>query len=155
MNANPNLPTPDECFISVLLDEWLKDSHCLDSKEAWDANPKRPFSCKEIEVFLKSQGMAEIKDLGKPMAIVAVYRMAEIHLAAGPDARISINIGMPIGLGAGTRPPGCNSQVQFVGFGASEIHTFTRCMALFIDVNNGLWPFGLDALGQSEDNDPS
>ena len=155
MSNNPHLPTPDECFISVLLDEWIKEFHCLDSKKNWNADPKRPFSCKEIEAFLKSQGMAEIKNLGKPMAKVAVYRMAEIHLAAGPDARISINIVMPIGLGDGTRPPECNSQVQFVGFCANEIHTFTRCMALFIDVNKGLWPFGLDALGQSADDGAS
>lgn len=152
MSTNPNLPTPDECFISVLLDEWIKDSHCLDSKKDWDADPKRPFSYKEIKAFLKSQGMAKIKDLGKPMVKAAIYRVAEIHLAAGPDASISINMGMPIGLEDGTALPRCDSHLQCVGFDASEIRTISRCMALFIDVNKGLWPFGLDALGQSEDD---
>ena len=29
MSTSTNLPTPDECFLSVLMDEWLKNSHCL------------------------------------------------------------------------------------------------------------------------------
>ena len=78
MSTSTNLPTPDECFLSVLMDEWLKNSHCLDSREAWDANPKRPFPFNEIVDFLVKQGASDGNDLGLLMVQEAITRISEI-----------------------------------------------------------------------------
>ena len=82
MSTNTNLPTPDDIFISVLLDEWLKDSHCLDSREEWDANPEKQFPFEAIQEYLCKQGLSDGSGLGFLMVQEAIHRISDIGRSA-------------------------------------------------------------------------
>lgn len=141
MSANPNLPSPDECFLSVLLDEWLKDCHCLDSKEAWDADPKRPFPFGEIVNFLVKQGVSDGNGLGFLMVQEAMNRVGGIGRSAELCPCCIVQAVGQIGLKNSDRANFAKEHLVAEGLCGHEAETFLRCVSLFLNVLRGDWPF--------------
>ena len=152
MSTNPHLPTPDECFISVLLDEWLKDSHCLDSKEAWDADPKRPFPFEEILQFFNHLGESWAESYVSMMFTEAKARFHEILVAWGiSPMRIGGELLHSIG------QSGAEARVRILlkrfGMGRQGIESIVRLITLMMNVLNEDWPFEYDATDQTAEGE--
>lgn len=141
MSTNPSLPTPDECFLSVLMDEWLKDSHCLDSQEAWDADPKRPFPFKEIVNFLVKQGASDGDDLGLLMVQEALERISNIGHSAELCPCCVVQVVGQVSLKKSDRVLFARERLVSEGLCEHEAETFLRCVSLFLNVLRGDWPF--------------
>lgn len=153
MSTSTSLPTPDECFLSVLMDEWLKDSHCLDSQEAWDANPKRPFPFKEIVNFLVKQEASDGDDLGLLMVQEALERISNIGHSAELCPCCVVQVVGQVGLKKGDRVLFARERLISEGLCEHEAETFLRCVALFLNVLRGDWPFKYVAPAQASDHD--
>lgn len=141
MSTNPNLPTPDECFLAVLLDEWLKDSHCLDSKEAWDAYPKRPFPFDAIQEFLRKQGRSDGNGLGSLMVQEAINRISGIGRLADICPCCVVQAVGQVSLKKGERVVFTKERLVAEGLCEHEAEAFLRCVSLFLNVLRGDWPF--------------
>ena len=155
MSDNPHLPTPDECFISVLLDEWLKDSHCLDSQKAWDANPKRPFPFKEIVNFLVKQGASDGNDHGILMVQEAITRISEIGRSVDICPCCLVQVVGLVSLKKGERVFFAKERLVSEWLCEHEAEAFLRCVSLFLNVIRGDWPFNYVAPAQASDTDES
>ena len=153
MSTNLNLPTPDECFISVLLDEWLKDSHCLDSNEAWDANPKRPFLFSAILEFAADQGLSNISDLGFLMVHEAMSRILDIGQSVGLCTCCVVQAVGQVSLKESDRNAFTKERLVDDGLGENEAEDFLRCVSLYFNVLRGEWPFKYVAPAQASDTD--
>jgi hypothetical protein len=151
MSTNPNLPTPDECFISVLLDEWLKNSHCLDSKKEWDADPKRPFPFNEIVDFLVKQGASDGDDLGLLMVQEAINRISQIGRSVDICPCCLVQVVGQVSLKKGERVLFAKERLVSEGLCEHEAETFLRCVSLFLNVLRGDWPY--EYVGQSRASD--
>lgn len=155
MSTSTNLPTPDECFLSVLMDEWLKNSHCLDSREAWDANPKRPFPFKEIVDFLVKQGASDGDDLGLLMVQEAINRISEIGRSVDICPCCLVQVVGQVSLKKSDRVLFAKERLVSEGLCEHEAEKFLRCVSLFLNVLRGDWPFKYVAPGPSADNETS
>ena len=153
MSTSTSLPTPDECFLSVLMDEWLKDSHCLDSQEAWDANPKRPFPFKEIVNFLVKQGASDGDDLGLLMVQEALERISNIGHSAELCPCCVVQIVGQVSLKKSERAFFAKERLVDDGLGENEAEDFLRCVSLYFNVLRGEWPFKYVAPAQASDTD--
>ena len=141
MSTSTNLPTPDEFFISVLFDELLKDAHCLDSPEAWDANPKRPFPFKEIVNFLVKQGASDGDDLGLLMVQEALERISNIGHSAELCPCCVVQVVGQVSLKKSERAFFAKERLVDDGLGENEAEDFLRCVSLYLNVLRGDWPF--------------
>lgn len=153
MSTSTNLPTPDEFFISVLFDELLKDAHCLDSPEAWDANPKRPFPFKEIVNFLVKQGASDGDDLGLLMVQEALERISNIGHSAELCPCCVVQVVGQVSLKKSDRVLFAMERLVSEGLCEHEAETFLRCVSLFLNVLRGDWPFNYVAPAQASDTD--
>ena len=152
MSNNPHLPTTDKGFISVLLDEWMKESHCLDSREAWDADPKRPFPSEVIMLFLNYSGLSVVEDLGRPMMEQSIARIDEILLNYGIS---------PVQLYGqyifveyhGEGDSRTRATLRKLKLSSEDIERILRLGTLCINVLNGVWPFGYDVPDRSGNAD--
>ena len=153
MSSNSMLPTPDECFLSVLMDEWLKDSHCLDSQEAWDANPKRPFPFEEIVDFLAKQGASDGNDLGLLMVQEALDRISDIGHSAELCPCCVVQVVGQVSLKNSDRVLFARERLVSEGLCEHEAEKFLRCVSLFLNVLRGDWPFKYVAPAQASDTD--
>ena len=151
MSNNQNLPTPDECFISVLLDEWLKDSHCLNTKEAWDANPKRPFPFNAIQEYLCKQGLSGGNELGFLMVQEAINRISDIGNSAELCPCCIVQAVGQIGLKNRDRALFAKDRLVAEGLCEHEAEAFLRCVSLFLNVLRNDWPF--EYVGPSQASD--
>ena len=141
MSNNQNLPTPDECFISVLLDEWLKDCHCLDTKEAWDADPKRPFPFTEIVDFLVKQGASDGNSLGMLMVQEALDRISDIGNSVDICPCCLVQVFGQVSLKKSDRILFAKERLVDEGLCEHEAEEFLRCVSLFLNVLRGDWPY--------------
>ena len=152
MSTSTNLPTPDECFISVLLDEWLKDSHCLDSKEAWDADLKRPFSFEEILHLFDHLGESWAESFVSMMFAEAHARFHGYLGAWGINPMLLAGELLP---SMGQR--GAKAKVRMLfkrfGMGSDVIETIMRLTTLMMNVLNEDWPFEYDANDQTTEGE--
>jgi hypothetical protein len=153
MSNNPHLPTPDECFISVLLDEWLKDSHCLDSPEEWEADPKRPFPFEEIVDFLVKQGASDGNDLGILMVHEALDRISDICHSAKLCPCCLVQVVGQVSLKKSVRVLFAKERLVTEGLCEHEAEKFLRCVSLFLNVLRGDWLFKYVAPAQASDID--
>ena len=153
MSTSTNLPTPDECFLSVLMDEWLKNSHCLDSKEAWDADPKRPFPFTEIVDFLVKQGASDGDDLGLLMVQEALERISNIGHSAELCPCCVVQVVGQVSLKKPERVFFAKERLVDDGLGENEAEDFLRCVSLYLNVLRGDWPFKYVAPAQASDTD--
>ena len=153
MSTSTSLPTPDECFLSVLMDEWLKDSHCLDSQEAWDVNPKRPFPFKEIVNFLVKQEASDGDDLGLLMVQEALERISNIGHSAELCPCCVVQVVGQVSLKNSDRVLFARERLVSEGLCEHEAETFLRCVSLFLNVLRGDWPFKYVAPAQASDTD--
>ena len=151
MSTNTDLPSPDECFLSVLLDEWLKDSHCLDSKEAWDADLKRPFPFGEIVSFLVKQGASDGNGLGFLMVQEALTRIGGIGRSAELCPCCIVQVVGQISLKNSDRASFVKERLVAEGLCEHEAEAFLRCVSLFLNVLRGEWPF--EYVGSSKTSD--
>ena len=153
MNAHLHLYTADKCFISVVFDQWLEDSHCLDSKEAWDADPKRPFPYEAIEKFLASHGLDGVEQIAHLMIGEAMLRIFEIVSMAGAHAGLTMRVtGLP-----NPEKSNANPEVildfKYEGLSNKQIVMIAKCLSLMLNISKGFWPFGLNIIEQSDDTD--
>ena len=150
--TTPHLPTPDEFFISVLLDEWLEDCHCLDSPEAWDAVPKKPLSSEEIQEFLEYSGLSKVEDLGMLMMEQAHARIYDMIVETGINPkRLLQNLFHGASLG-GDVSVTRRVLLQFKMNG-KEIEAILRLTALCMNMLNGDWPFEYVGPSRASDAD--
>ena len=152
MSTNLNLPTPDECFISVLLDEWLKDSHCLDSNEAWDANPKRPFLFSAILEFAADQGLSNISDLGFLMVHEAMSRILDIGQSVGLCTCCVVQAVGQVSLKESDRNAFTKERLVDNGMDENDAEVFLRSVSLYLNVIRGDWPFEYVGLSKTSDD---
>ena len=141
MSTNPNLPTPDDFFISVLLDEWLWDCHCLDSQKAWDADSKRPFPFSDIANFLLKQGASDGNELGFLMVQEAINRIGDIGRSAELCPCCIVQAVGQIGLKNSDRVLFAKERLVSEGLCKHEADAFIRRVSLFLNVLRGDWPF--------------
>ena len=149
MSTNTSLPTPDECFISVLLDEWIEDSHCFDSQEAWESNPKRKISFTEIDEYLCRQEIQECIDqqklpngneLGILMAKEALCRISDI--ANSTDICPGCLVKAVVQVSILKQEWLYSAKEQLISCGMhEEDEIFLRCVSLYLNVLHGEWPF--------------
>lgn len=141
MSTALNLPATDKGFISVLLDEWMKESHCLDSKEAWDADPKRPFPSEVIMLFLKYSGLSVVEDLGRPMMEQSIARIDTIlhNYGISPVQLYGQYIFIE---DHGEGDSRTRAALKKLKLSSEDIESILRLGALCINVLNGVWPFG-------------
>ena len=137
----PNLPTPDECFISVVFDEWLKDSHCLDSKEAWDADPKRPFRFNAIMEFTTHQGLSNGSELGFLMVQEAMSRIMEIGHSAGLCTCCVVQAVGQVSLKKSDGNAFAKERLVDNGMDEKDAEVFLRSVSLYLNVISDEWPF--------------
>ena len=149
--SEPNLPTPDDCFISVLLDEWLKDSHCLDTQTAWDADPKKPFRFNSIMDFATHQGLSNICDLGFLMVQEAMSRILEIGHSAGLCTCCVVQAVGQVSLKEIDGNAFAKEHLIDKGLDEKEAEVFLRSVSLYLNVIKGDWPFGY--VGSSKTSD--
>ena len=154
MSTNTSLPTPDECFLAVLLDEWLKDSHCLDSKEAWDAYPKRPFPFVAIQEYLRKQGLSDGNGLGFLLVQEAMNRISGIGRSVDICPACLVQAVGQVSLKKSERIVFAKERLVAEGLCEYEAEAFLRCVSLFLNVLRGDWPYEyLGAGGGSDDED--
>ena len=152
MSTSTNLPTPDECFISVLLDEWLKDSHCLDSQEAWEADSKRPFPFNEIVDFLVKQEASDGNDLGFLMVHEAMSRILDIGQSAGLCTCCVVQAVGQVSLKICDRNAFTKERLVDNGMDENDAEVFLRSVSLYLNVIRGDWPFEYVGLSKTSDD---
>lgn len=152
MSANPNLPDPDECFISVLFDEWLKDCHCLDSEEAWDADPQRPFPFNDIANFLVKQGGGDGNDLGFLMVQEAMNRIMEIGHSAGLCTCCVVQAVGQVSLKENGGNAFAKERLVDNGMDENDAEVFLRSISLYLNVIRDDWPFEYISPNQASDD---
>ena len=141
MSSNPNMPTPDDIFLSVVFDEWLKDSHCLDTQNDWDADPKRPFPFNAIQEYLRKQGLSDGNELGFLMVQEAINRISDIGRSVDICPCCIVQTVGQIGLKKSDRALFAKQRLVAEGLCEHEAETFLRCVSLFLHVLRGDWPF--------------
>jgi len=151
MSNNSNLPTPDECFLSVLFDQWLKDSHCLDTKEAWDANTEKPFAYNEILDFMAQQGLSDGHSLGFVMVPEALKHISAISQTAGLCSCCVVQAVGQLSLEGSGQASFAKEHILDSGLGDAEAEVFLRSVSLYLNVIGGKWPF--EYIGSNEATD--
>ncbi len=144
----------NQCFVSELINEWLKDSHCLDNQDAWDADPKRPFPFNEVMAFIDKHGPFDSKDLRTWMTGVALRRMVVI----GRSVDISRALGLirvvgQVSHGKSREISKAMDYLGEAGLCASEADEYLRCVSLYLKVCRGEWPFDYVGPSQSADDE--
>lgn len=155
MNTKPDLPTPDECFVSVLFDEWLKDCHCLDSKEAWDSDPKRPFKFIAIMEFVTNQVLSNGSDLGFLMVQEAMNRIMEIGHSAGLCTCCVVQAVGQVSLKENGGNAFAKERLVDNGMDENDAEVFLRSISLYLNVIRDDWPFQHGTSDPSVGDNPS
>lgn len=131
----------NECFVSELIDEWLKDSHCLDNQDAWDADPKRPFPFNEVMAFIKKHEPFDSKDLRSWMTGVALKRMVVIGRSVDVRAWPLVQVVGQFSLRGSREITEAMDYLGKAGLGVHEAEAYLRCVSLYLKVCRGEWPF--------------
>ena len=131
----------NQCFVSELIDEWLKDSHCLDNQDAWDADPKRPFPFNEVMTFIKNHEPFDSEDLKFWMTGVALKRMVVIGRSVDVRAWPLVQVVGKFSLRGSREITEAMDYLGKAGLGVHDADAYLRCGSLYLKVCRGEWPF--------------
>ncbi len=152
---NNSTPTSDDCFISVVFDEWLKNSHCLDSPQQWDANPRKPFAFTEIKSLFVHKGLRSPADLGELMVSEAFIRIDESLKTSGIPPSILIQTITHIVAGRNNKIYASVAEANLQSYNMPDqvIDLLMRGVSLYLNVISGAWPFKYDIPSRAPDNE--
>ena len=154
MSTNPSLPTPDKFFISFLLDEWLKDSRCLDSQEAWDAMPNRRVPYESIVSLFNSEDDNAPVGLLDLMAKEALVRIGCIEYSTKKLHAVSmVQVMMRLSMKDTKLIPRAKTLLVKDGLSENDAEVCIRCASLFLNIYWNVWPFDYFASTQASDNE--
>lgn len=132
----------NQCFVSELIDEWLKDSHCLDNQDAWDADPKRPFPFNVVMAFIKNHEPFDSEDLRSWMTGVALRRMVVIgRMVENRRVWRLVQVVRRFSLRGSREIAEAMDYLGEAGLRANDADSFLRCVSLYLKVCCGEWPF--------------
>lgn len=132
----------NQCFVSELVDEWLKDSHCLDNQEAWDADPRRPFRFNEVMAFIDKHKPFDGEDLKLWMTGAALQRITVIGRSV--DISRTLRLSRVVGQVSHGKSQEISKAMDYLaeaGLCVNDADTFLRCVSLYLKVCRGEWPF--------------
>jgi len=140
MSTNPNLSASDKCFISLLYDELLKDAHCIDSPESWDADPKRPFKFNDILKFMFEDSENDKPKLFLMLAMEASTRISSMFRSDIIHPSILVGI---VGASFFDSPSLNDFTIQAFhenGLSKHKCEVLLRSITIYLSLLRGEWP---------------
>ena len=142
MTTNHHVPTPDECFASVLFDELLKDAHCIDSPEAWDADPTRPYQFKEILDFMFEDSKNDKPKIFRMLSDEVQLSASRVHCVICEYSSQHFAGSCRIKMSSSYPHLNYFTKLSFLAHGLSrhKSEVLLRSITLYLSILRGEWP---------------
>lgn len=133
--------------LADLLEIWLTDEHCFDSREHWEGGIKRPCTYDDLFVLAHKLGGETLHDLASEMSQIAIVHMGvicnEVNFCPCCMMKKMFLLGMSFGDLSCSKELAENWARQFKDHGIphSTTEEFMRCLSLWRNSFLRDWPF--------------